>query len=219
MLLPALTSALGFGFCGVLLSRFAHRGQPYLGVWALGLLLYGLAAGSEAVGGAFGWTPGLYRTWYITGAIGAAAYLGAGSVYVQRSQSFGSLTVVTLLVGSIPGLAGRHLTIGLLGLTCATLLTIVLSWRPAYFGHAVFALLVATSLAAAMVVLNAPVDMGLLPSSPDEIVSGQAFDAETRALPPPFNIVGAMMLLLGAVMSAAHYRHTRSEPAALPPTS
>ena len=167
-----MTSVLGFAFALVLLLRFVRRQQAYYLVWTLGLLWYALAAGSEALGGARGWNAALYKAWYVTGAIGVAAYLGAGSVYLHRERSFGSLTVVCFLVGSIPALASRHVDIGLFGLALATLLTLVLTWRPAWFAHAVFGVLLGASLLAAMVVLSAPVELSLLPTSPDQVVSG-----------------------------------------------
>ena len=49
-----------------------------------------LAAGAEATGGALGWNPGLYRLWYATGAIGVAAYLGAGTLFLHRDPPFGA---------------------------------------------------------------------------------------------------------------------------------
>jgi hypothetical protein len=210
--LPAVTSVLGLGFAGVLLLRFVGRRQPYYLVWGLGLVWYAVAAGTEALGGAQGWTEGLYRTWYITGAIGVAAFLGAGSLYLHRQPAFGALTVVWLLAACAPALAGRHTTIGLLGLASAGALTAVLTWRPAWFANAVFAVLVVASVVAASQVLNAAVDRSLLPISADQVVSGQAFDAETRALTPPFNIAGALVLLSGAGLSALHFWRTRALP-------
>jgi hypothetical protein len=212
VLLPTITSVLGFGFALVLLARFVRRRQAYYLVWLLGLVWYALAAGAEALGGASGWTAALYKAWYVTGAIGVAAYLGAGSVYLHRAPSFGSLTVVCFLVGSIPALAGRHLLVGLVGLACATALTLILTWRPAWFAHAVFGVLIVASLAAAIIVVVAPVDLSLLPTSPDQVVSGQAFDAETRALTPPFNIAGAAVLVLGAMIGTLHFWRTRAQP-------
>src|SRR5439155_24879308 len=199
VVLPALTSLLGFGFAGVLLRRFARRPHAYHLIWALGLVWYALAAGSEALGGAQGWTASLYRVWYITGAIGVAAFVGAGALYLHKEPSFGALTVVCLLVGSIPPLATLQTEIGLVGLGSATLLTVVLSWKPAWFAHAALAVLITASTLAALAIAGAPVDQSSLPVGPDQIVSGQAFDADTRALTPPFNITGAAILLLGAV--------------------
>jgi hypothetical protein len=210
VLLPGLTALIGFGFTAVLVATFASRRRAYHLVWAIGLLCYALAALSEALGGAFGWTSGLYRVWYITGAIGAAAYLGAGTVYLHREPAFGSLTVVSLLIGCIPSLAGRHVGLGLIGLAAATALTIVLTMRPPWFAHAVVATLLLTSLVAAGRIAVASIDVTLLPLTADEVVSGQAFDANTRALTPPFNITGAAILFLGAALGAVRYWRRRA---------
>jgi hypothetical protein len=210
VVLPAATSVIGFAFCGVLLARLLERRQPYYLVWTLGLLWYALAAASEALGGSLGWTPALYRTWYVTGAIGVAAYLGAGTVYLHADPGFRSLTVICVLGSSVPALVANHLDVGFAGLGSAILLTAVLSWRPRWFAHAVVVVLVLASVAATYRVVNAPVETGLLPGSADQVVSGQAFDADTRALTPPFNISGALVLILGAVISALHVWRTRS---------
>lgn len=212
VVLPALTSLLGFAFCGVLLARFNRRPQPYYLVWTLGLLWYALATASEAIGGAAGWTPALYRLWYLTGAIGVAAYLGAGTVYLHRDPGFGSLTVVCVMGASVPALVTNHLDIGFGGLGAAILLTTILSSKPGWFPHAVTVALVIATALAALRLMNANIDPGQLPASPAQVVSGQAFDADTRALTPPFNISGALVLILGALMSALHFWRTRALP-------
>ena len=45
------------------------------------MLFYGIAAGCEALAGLGGWNEALYRTWYLTGAVGPLA----GSVWARRS--------------------------------------------------------------------------------------------------------------------------------------
>ncbi|MCA1647652.1 MAG: hypothetical protein LC797_20050, partial [Chloroflexi bacterium] len=77
---------------------------------------------------------------------------------------------------------------------------------------AVLGVLLLASLLAAISVAAARVDLSVLPISPDQVVSGQAFDAETRALTPPFNIAGAAVLVLGAVDSALAFWRTRAAP-------
>jgi hypothetical protein len=209
LLLPMLTCLLALAFAAIMARRFAKRRQPYYLIWSLGLLWYALADGSEALGAAFGWTPQIYKLWYLTGAIGVAAFLGAGTLYLHRDPPFGSLTVVCVLGASVPALATNHLLIGFLGLGSAIVLAAVLSLKPDRFAEAATALLIVASLAAAYVVLTAPVDISALPISPDQIVSGQAFDADTRALTPPFNIAGALVLILGAALSALQALRTR----------
>jgi hypothetical protein len=213
VLLPAVTSLLGVVFAGVLFVRFVRRRQAYYLVWTLGLVWYALADGAEALGGGLGWTSGLYRLWYASGAIGVAAYLGAGTLFLHRHPSFGSLTVLFIVGGAPAVLATHHLEIGLVVLGFAMVLALVLTWHPAWFAYAVFSVLLVTSALAAVRVFTAPVELSLLPTSPDQVVSGQAFDAETRALSPPFNIAGALVLVLGAGVSAWHFWRTRTAPA------
>jgi hypothetical protein len=211
ILLPSFTSLLALSFALVLLTRLVRRKQTYYLVWTLGLLWYAVAAGSEALGAIQGWTPALYKLWYATGAIGVAAYLGAGTIYLHKDQPFGSLTVVCFLIGSIPALAGRHVAIGLVGLASATVLTVVLSLKPQWFAHAVFTILLLTSLFASLQIAQTQVDITQLPA-PQDVVTGQAFNQDTRALTPPFNIAGAAVLILGAVISALSFWRTRALP-------
>jgi len=210
LLITASTSLLGFAFAGLMAYRFVLRRRPYYLVWCLGLLFYALATGSEALGAAFGWSPALYKLWYATGAIGVAAYLGAGTLFLHRDPPFGSLTVICVLGAGVPALATNHLDIGFTGLASAIFLGVILTFRPRHFAEAVSLLLLVTSLAAAYRIALAPVDVSLLPTSPEQIVSGQAFDADIRALTPPFNIAGALVLILGAALSAVQLARTRA---------
>lgn len=209
VIIPSTTSLLALVFTLLMAQRFVSRRQPYYLVWSLGLLWYALATGSEALGAALGWNVGIYRTWYLTGAIGVAAYLGAGTLYLHQDPPFGSLAVICILGASVPALATNHLDIGFTGLACAIALGFVLALRPSAFAHATTAILVAASVVAAYVILQAPVDASLLPTSPDQIVSGQALDPYTRALTPPFNIAGALILILGAALSALQAARSR----------
>jgi hypothetical protein len=210
VLITSATSLLALAFTAVMARRFALRLQPQYLVWCLGLLWYALATGSEALGGAVGWSEPLYKVWYASGAIGVAAYLGAGTLYLHRDPPFGSLTVICVLGAGVPALATNHLLIGFLGLGSAILLGTVLTLKPQRFAEAATVVLMIASVAAVYVIATASVDTSLLPMSPDQIVSGQAFDADIRALTPPFNIAGALVLILGAVLSALQFARTQS---------
>lgn len=209
VLITSATSLLALAFTVLMARRFAQRHHLHHLVWTLGLLWYALATGSEALGAAAGWSEALYKLWYASGAIGVAAYLGAGTLYIHRDPPFGSLTVVCVLGAGVPALATNHLLIGFLGLGSAILLGTVLTFRPRRFAEAATLVLVVASAFAAYVVATAQIDTTLLPTSPDQIVSGQAFDADVRALTPPFNIAGALVLILGAGLSAVQFARTR----------
>jgi hypothetical protein len=209
VLLPTLTFLISLAFAAILARRYVTRRQAYYLIWCLGLVWYALADGSEALAGAVGWTPVLYKTWYLTGAIGVAAFLGAGTLYLHRDPPFGSLTVICVLGASVPALATDHLVIGFLGLAAAVLLAAVLTATPHRVAEATTAVLILAGAAAAYQIATAAIEPGMLPTSPDQIVSGQAFDADTRALTPPFNIAGALVLILGALLSALQAIRTR----------
>src|SRR5579884_1225560 len=210
--LPLLTSVLSLGFAGALLWRFGHRQEAYHLVWSIGLLGYALSAGAEVVGGRFGWWPELYRWWYLAGAIGVAAYLGAGTVYLHRESTFRWLVSICLALGCVPPLAAGYWGEAALGLLAAACLAVVHLRRGAWFGHVAFAALVIGTLLAAAQVLRAPVDTSLLPTSSQQVVTGQAFGPDVRILTPPFNIAGAAALLAGALISAWQFWRARTQP-------
>ena len=53
------------------------------------MLFYGVAAGCEALAGAGGWNELLYRTWYLTGAVWTAGWLGLGTAFLLGRTRFG----------------------------------------------------------------------------------------------------------------------------------
>jgi hypothetical protein len=212
VVLPLTSSLLSFVFAGLVFEQWRQRHKRYQFVWTLGMLWYALSAGTEFLGGAFGWNPTLYRWWYLIGAIGVACYLGLGTVYLHARDSFGGLVLGALILGSLPAVFSGSLLWGLGGLGSAVLLAFLRWQRPARFADAFFALAVLGTLVAAVVIFLAPVDAGLLPRGPDEIVSGKAFPAYVRIITPLFNITGAFSLAFGAVYSAVYFWRTHTRP-------
>jgi hypothetical protein len=208
---PLLCSVLSFGFALLLLGRLVRRGRWYYAAWGLGLVWFGISTAAEWAGAAFGWNATLYRLWYLSGAIGVAAYLGAGSVYIHRSVGFAWLVVGGLVLGCVPAVLAGYVGSTLAGLVCAVALVVVVVRLPRQFAHAVFGTLLLGSALAARQILTAPVNLALLPVG-DQIATGQAFASDVRILTPLFNIPGALALLLGAVASGLHYWRTRSAP-------
>ena len=75
-LLPGITSVLAFIFAIALLDQWRDRRRAYQLVWAIGMLFFAIAAGCEALAAAGSWNGVLYRTWYLTGAVWTAGWLG-----------------------------------------------------------------------------------------------------------------------------------------------
>ena len=101
IVLPFLSSLLSFVFAVLVADQWLRRRQPYQLVWAVGLLWYGISAGTEFLGGAFGWNEPLYRAWYLIGAFGVASYLGLGTVFLLRNTRFGYFVAFSVFAGGL----------------------------------------------------------------------------------------------------------------------
>lgn len=103
--LPVVTTLLSVGFCAALLRRYVSRGRgPHLLVWAIGVFVYGVGTFTEAFTSVFGWHEGVFRAWYISGALLGGAPLAQGTVYLLlRRRTANVLTaclVAVVLVAS-----------------------------------------------------------------------------------------------------------------------
>src|SRR5918996_3388980 len=108
ILLPGLTAILALVFSVALFDQWRERRGGFQLIWAIGMLFYGIAAGSEALAGAGGWNEALYRTWYLTGAVWTAGWLGLGTAFLLGRTRFGySFALCLLLAGGFPLLTQR----------------------------------------------------------------------------------------------------------------
>jgi hypothetical protein len=100
-LLPLAAALVALLFCGLLVASFLKRPAGQKGLWAAGFALFATAALTEAVTQRMGWTPGLFRTYYLAGGVLTVAYLGAGSAWLllptrMRDMLAGGLAVATV---------------------------------------------------------------------------------------------------------------------------
>ncbi len=102
--LSLAATALSLGFAGIVVGRYVRRGQPYQLVWAIALLIFGLATLCQCIAELRGWTPTLYRAWYSLGALLGAAYLGEGTIYLLAPRPVADASLVALLSVSAVGL-------------------------------------------------------------------------------------------------------------------
>ncbi|MDQ3702048.1 MAG: hypothetical protein M3442_14170 [Chloroflexota bacterium] len=223
-ILPTVASLLCFSFSSLLLHQWRTRRKPYQLVWACGMLWYALAAGADASGQWLGWTEATYRLWYLAGAIGAAAWLGLGEVYLMRATTFGELVALSVFAGSVPALirggrllqahddalAGAAIGIGIAGIVAAGILALVCWERPAWLGHVCASLVVAGTAFAAWRILNAPVDTAQMLDPSTGIPHGVAFPESVRMMTPVFNVGGALALLFGAAYSGWQFWRQRA---------
>ena len=217
VVLPFLSTVLSFGFAVLVADQWLRRRQPYQLVWTLGLTWYGIGAGAEFLGGAFGWNEALYRTWYAFGAFGVAAYLGLGTIFLLNRTRFGYFVAVAFGLAALFGFlaANRHAAEGdpaaggvvaavvLLTLVAGVAVALATRLRRGIMAQVAAAFLVPGSIIAALLAFIVPLagpGFALDPSSGAPI--GAAFPTDIRIVTPPFNIVGAFSLVFGAAYSA-----------------
>src|ERR1700682_1111028 len=228
IVLPLGSSVLSFVFAAMVFDQWLQRRHSFQLVWAIGLVWYGIAAGCEFVGGAFGWSAPLYRTWYLIGAFFVAAYLGAGTIYLLRKSPFGYFAGVTVLVGGVLSLLFSHAnargtstplypgsgTAGLVAFVIAIVGGVAIiaatALRRPLAAHIAMSVLVVGSVAAAYLVFTAALPApGYALDPRTHVPVGTAFPGYVRVLTGPFNIAGALCLVFGAIYSAYVYMPKR----------
>ncbi|HEX2193673.1 MAG TPA: hypothetical protein VHK63_01765 [Candidatus Limnocylindria bacterium] len=217
VVLPFLSSFLSFVFAVMVGDQWLRRRQPYQLVWTIGLLWYGISAGTEFIGGAWGWNEALYRTWYLIGAFFVAAYLGLGTVFLLRNTRFGYFVAFSVFAGGLFSILsaaarareGDPVSPGVVPavVAFATLAAIAIAaatrYRRPHAATVSAAILIGASLLVAVLTLTVPVDApGYALDRSTGVPIGEALPADLRVLTPPFNIAGAFALVFGAAYSA-----------------
>lgn len=100
-LIPSITAVLAIGFSVALLDQWRERRQTFQLIWAIGMAFYGIAAGCETIAAAGGWNETLYRTWYLTGAVWTAGWLGLGTAFLLNRTRFGYAFAFMLFLGGL----------------------------------------------------------------------------------------------------------------------
>ena len=228
VVLPLGSSVLSFAFAAMVFDQWWQRRKAFQLVWAIGLLWYGISAGCEFVGGAFGWSEPLYRAWYLIGAFFVAAYLGAGTIYLLSKTRFGYFAGATILIGGLLSLLFTHATArgsevplypgsgtaGTVAFVIAALGGIAIiaatAVRPRLAAHIAMGVLVIGSIAVAYMTMTASLAApGWALDPGTHVPVGTAFPGYLRVLTGPFNIAGALCLVFGAIYSAYIYMPKR----------
>ena len=213
VVLPLLSSLLSFLFAAMVFDQWRQRRRSFQLVWAIGLLWYGVATGSEFLGGALGWSAPLYRTWYLVGAFLVPAYLGVGTLYLLNKTRFGYFVAASVALGGVfSALATSKYvgsaTAGYLALAAAVAagaaIAAATAWRRELQGHVAMAFLVAGTLVVAGLVLTARLSGAYLDPTTHAPVAS-AFPGYLRVSSIPFNAGGGLALVFGALYSAYIY--------------
>lgn len=214
VVLPLASSTLSFVFAVMLLDQWRERRRPYQLIWAIGMLWYGISAGTEFLGGLAGWNEPLYRVWYLIGAIYVAAWLGLGTVFLLRRTRFGYAFAVSLFLAGLFTLATQakynyansgsapEIYFGIAAVLAVAIVVLTLRGSEHWADLAAL-VVVGGSLVAAVMAFTAvipPPGYSLDPAT--HIPNGDLLPGYLRLLTPFFNITGAFALALGGIYSA-----------------
>jgi hypothetical protein len=100
-LLPLGAALVALLFSILLASSFLRRRAGQKAFWAAGFATFGIAAICEAVAGRSGWSPAVFKLYYVCGGVLTVALLGAGSAWLllrprARDAMLGALLVAAL---------------------------------------------------------------------------------------------------------------------------
>ena len=213
VIVPTITSILALVFSLALFDQWRERRGGFQLIWGIGMLFYGIAAGCEALAGAGGWNETLYKTWYLTGAVWTAGWLGLGTAFLLGRTRFGySFALCLVLAGIFTLLTQRRFeypdtgSAPILYLIAALILAIAVAVET-YFQNerwprlAAGAVVGASVLALALMVTTPIAAPGYALDPDTGIPVGDLFPGTIRLLTPFLNITGAFALVLGAVFS------------------
>ena len=220
VVLPLATCLVSVAFAALVLEQWWERRRSFQLVWGAGLLWYAISSGTQFAGAAFGWSPALYRAWYLFGAIFVAAYLGMGTIYLLSHTGFGHFSGVSIVLGGLFAYLSQLALIRaghptawsnvalVIGISTAAGIAVIVATavRRELGAHVAMAILAAASLLVAGLTLTAtlaPPGYALDPVT--HVPVGTAVPGYLRILTGPFNIAGALCLVFGAVFSVYVY--------------
>jgi hypothetical protein len=212
VLLPLLSSTLSFVFALFLFDQWLERRRSYQLIWTIGMVWYGISAGTEFWGGAFGWSEPLYRAWYLIGAFYVAAWLGLGTMFLLAKTRFGYGAAISVLGAAPIMLASqaRHnytdtgvLPVVAFGIAVAggVLIAIETYRGTGRWARIAAVLIVGGSIAVIPLVVSAPVAAPGYALDTLGIPVADMLPGSVRLLTPLFNITGGFALALGALYS------------------
>ncbi|MEP7158690.1 MAG: hypothetical protein ABI797_04630 [Chloroflexota bacterium] len=208
VILPAVGAVLALIFALALLDQWRERRRGFQLIWAIGMIFFAIADAAEAIGGAGGWSELLYRTWYLTGAVFTAGWLGLGTAYLLGKTRFGYAYALLVFFGGFLAFVTRNTygagTIGLLVLIAALVVAIAIAVET-YFQNERWpqiaaAAVICASIVGAFFAFTDPLS-GALPAQ-EAAPTGAAFASPVRIFSLFLNVPGGIGLVLGAFFSA-----------------
>jgi hypothetical protein len=204
-----VATIVGTIFAIALLRRWAQRGRTPASLWwGLSLAQFALASAALLLGQLLGWTEPVFRIFYLFGAVTNVLWLALGTIAINVRRRGVTLTLgMTLLV--VAGLCAWAASASeqpllwwdTVALSAALGLLSLLP-RADWIARGSAVVVVLFTLAAAVMVLGADL-VAEIPA--DGLPEGRAlFGLPIRGLAVAGNVVGSVIVIVGALASSAH---------------
>jgi hypothetical protein len=212
VILPAIGAVLALIFALALLDQWRQRRRGFQLIWAVGLIFFAIADACEAIGSAGGWNETLYRTWYLTGAVFTAGWLGLGTAFLLGRTRYGYAYAALVLLGGVIVFFARNRypdvgSLPILLVIAAVVVALAIAIET-YFSNERWPQIAALAIVVASVVATyfafaLPLVGGSVALDPHTgIPTGDAVPGPERLVSLLLNIPGGLSLALGALFSA-----------------
>jgi hypothetical protein len=212
--LPGLTSLLALVLSLALFDQWRERRAGFQLIWGIGMLFFGIASGCEALAAAGGWNETLYRTWYLTGAVWTAGWLGLGTAFLLARTRFGYTFALCLVLAGVftlltqrrfdyPGTGSAHVLYLIAALVLALAVAIETYFQNERWPLLAAGAVVGATLLSAVLMLTVSLPApGYAVDPATGVPTGELFPGTIRLLTPFLNITGGLALAFGALFSA-----------------
>jgi hypothetical protein len=103
---PLAAALVSATFAFLLGRQWVARRRPHQLAWTVALAMFAVATLATAQGVRLGWTPGLFRTYYLFGAMINVPFLAVGTVYLLSKRRWaGHVFAALVLVAAVYGAA------------------------------------------------------------------------------------------------------------------
>lgn len=103
--LAAVATAASGAFAAAVLRQYVARRRPYQLAWGISLAMFMLASAALLTGGAWGWSPAVFKAYYLFGAILTAPWLALGTLYLLAPRRVATAYLAVLLAFTALSLA------------------------------------------------------------------------------------------------------------------
>lgn len=114
---PLAAAAVSAAFASQMGRQFLTRRRPHQLCWAVALAMFAVASLGTALGVLAGWNEGLFRAYYLFGAMINVPLLAAGTVYLlaprRLGQAFALVVVLAAVLGAVVVLSAHLVPAGL----------------------------------------------------------------------------------------------------------